>query len=417
MKRLGWLRVHAQAGLAVAPRGQFWRYLFAATFFNFGFSLFFFLFNLYLMSCGYNERMLGFLGSAMAAGTLCGTLPVGIALQTFGLRCTLLCTISLACMASMLRVLCIWQPAQIVLAVVCGLGLSAWGVCLSPAVAGLTTEDQRQNGFSITFAYGIGVAGLGALASGFLPAFVQRLHLAADLPHAERYLLLLAVAVASLSLLPLSSLSLPPPPPRVRLVRPSSQFLRMFLPAMAIWSLVTGALPPFASVFFVHHLKLSLQRTGSILSVSQAVQFAAILCAPLLLKRIGTGRGMMLTQLTVAAALCLLATAQYAKCAEWLYWVYTAAQCMSEPGIYCLLMDKVPIDDRGSASSYAFFVTAAAHIAASALAGILILRSGYSLVLSLAAILACVAAVLFRRLLGPAHLAAAAEAEPASAQI
>ena len=408
------LRRHVEARLASVPRGPLWVYLVAAAFFNFGFSLFFFLFNLYLLGFGFNERMLGFVGSAMAAGTLCGTLPVGVALQKFGLRWTLLCTIGLACLASVLRILCVWQPVQIPLAVACGLGLSAWGVCLSPAVASLTTDDQRQRGFSITFAFGIGLAGLGALAAGFLPGFLQRTRLAPDLAHAERYVLLLAVTVASLSLIPLSGLSLPPPPPRLRLVPPTSSFLRTFLPAIAVWSLVTGALPPFASVFFVHHLGLSLQAMGSIFSLSQAIQFGAILGAPFLFRRIGSGHGILLTQLTTAAALLLLTAARSATSAGWLYWVYMGAQCMNEPALYGLLMDRVPAEDRGGASSYAFFVTAAAHIVASAVVGILIVRVGYSFVLCGAGGLAVVAALLFRRLTRSKLSDTAVEARPIS---
>ncbi len=158
-----------------APRGEFWLYFFAAIFFNFGLSCFFFLFNLYLVGSHLNERSLGIIGSAMAVGSLCGTIPAGILAQRKGLRWTLSCAIALTTVFSIARVLVVWMPAQLTLAVFAGFTLCAWGVCLSPAVAALTTEEQRPTGFSLMFASGIGVAGLGALAAGHLPGYVRAL--------------------------------------------------------------------------------------------------------------------------------------------------------------------------------------------------------------------------------------------------
>ncbi len=382
-----------------APHGQFWIYFGAATFFNFGFSVFFFLFNIYLLGFGLNERSLGLIGSAMAVGTLCGTIPAGIAAQRFGLRWTLGGGVALACIASILRVIFTAPQEAIPLAVVGGVGLCTWGVCLSPAVASLTSEQQRPTAFSITFASGIGMAGVGAFAAGHLPAWITSLTRPALSPsESERYALLLGIAVSALALIPLSRLTLQPAAPHVRLVRPTTPFLRRFLPAMGVWAFVTGAFPPFANVFFVHHLGLSLQAMGSVFSFSQLVQFAAILAAPLMIRRTGLRNGILLTQLATASMLFALARVENVSFAGWMYWGYMAFQCMSEPGIYGLLMDRVPAADRSGASSYTFFVSAGTQIVASTAVGILIVRFSYSAVLYGIAALAVVASWMFRGL-------------------
>jgi MFS family permease len=381
------------------PGGQFWIYFTGALFFNFGFSVFFFLFNLYLLGFGYDERALGIIGSAMAVGNLCGTIPAGVAATRFGIRPTLLCGIALASVASVLRVLFVSFSAQMPFAVLGGAGLCVWGVCLSPAVASLTSARQRATAFSITFASGIGVAGLGAFASGRLPGFFHSLdpsHL--SLPRAERFTLIFTIAVAMLSLLPLSRLSLAKSGTSTRIHRPSTSFLRQFLPAMAVWSLVTGAFPPFASIFFVHHLGLSLEAAGNIFSLSQLVSFGAILFAPVLFRVAGLQNGIMVSQLSTAGMLFALATFHSASSAGLLYWGYMAAQCMNEPGVYGLLMDRVPAADRSGASSYTFFISAGSQIIASSLVGAMIVRLGYSPVLLSIASLAFLAALLFRRL-------------------
>ena len=389
------------------PRGQFWVYFVGAAFFNFGFSVFFFLFNLYLLNFSYDERSLGIVGSAMAVGNLCGTIPAGIAATRFGLRRTLLCGIALACLGSLLRISFVAFNAQILLSVLGGAGLCVWGVCLSPVVASLTAARERASAFSITFASGIGVAGLGAFAAGRLPGYIHHFdptHL--SLPNSERLTLFFAITIATVSLIPLSYLSLGSSSKSTRLVRPSMPFLRQFLPAMAVWSIVTGAFPPFASIFFVRHLGLSLEAAGTLFSLSQLVQFGAILLAPVLFRLAGLQNGIMISQLSTAGMLFALANVHSASGAGTLYWGYMAAQCINEPGIYGLLMDRVPEADRSGASSYTFVISAISQIVASSVVGAMIVRLGYSSVLLTTALLAVFAALLFRRLAGSTSPAA-----------
>ena len=386
--------------LAKAPRGQFWLFFTGAIFFNFGFAVFFFLFNLYLLDFGRSERTLGLIGSLMAVGSIAGTIPVGLFAERFGLRRTLTGGIVLAVVFAVLRTCVIAEPAQLMLAVLSGLTLCFWAVCLSPAVAGLTTEQERPAAFSLMFASGIGVAGLGGLVAGQLPALLERhrLGIALNPTQATGGAMLFGSSVALLALLPFSRLTLRATLPRAGLPRFSNPFLLRFLPAMAVWGLVTGSFTPFANVYFVHHFGVSMQRLGSIFSLSQLVQFVAILCAPLLFRRVGLTSGIMLTQLATAGTLALLATMHTAQQAAWIYWAYMAFQCMNEPGIYSLLMDRIPPGAHNGASAATFFVSAASQSVASAAMGAAIVRFGYAPALGVIAGLAALAALLFRRL-------------------
>jgi predicted MFS family arabinose efflux permease len=392
-----------------APRGGFWIYFSAAIFFNLGFSIFVFLFNLYLLSLGLTERSLGVIGSCAAVGGILGTLPAGVLAQRFGLRATLTGGILLAVVCSVLRTSILWQPAQLALAALTGCTLCCWAVCLSPTVAGLTTERQRPLGFSLMFASGIGIGGLAGLLAGRLPQALRELPLRSPLSlvHAERATLLLACAIAALALLPLSRLSLPVPPAPARAAFFTNPFLRRFLPAIAVWGLVTGSFAPFANVYFVHHLGLSLRSLGSVFSLAQLATFAAVLGAPLFFRRTGLTRGIMLTQLATAAALAALAAVHTAALAACVYWIYMAVQCMNEPGIYSLLMDRVPSAERNRASASTFFVSSGSAAVASAATGAAIVRFGYSYVLAAIATLAVAAAFLFQRLLRTSRSSAA----------
>ena len=57
--------------------------------FDFGESIFFLLFNLYLLERGFNERFLGQVAAAMTAGTLVGAIPAVTLTRRAGLRVAL----------------------------------------------------------------------------------------------------------------------------------------------------------------------------------------------------------------------------------------------------------------------------------------------------------------------------------------
>jgi MFS family permease len=382
------------------PAGQFWIFFSAAMLFNLGFSVFFFLFNLYLLGLGRDERSLGLIGSCMAFGSLCGTIPAGLLAQRFGLRTTYIGGITLAVTVCALRVCFVGTSPQLALAVLSGFALCTWAVCLSPAVAALTTPRQRPFAFSLMFASGIGDAGLGSLAAGYLPgwfAHIVRGH-SLSATQSERAVLLCGCTIAAFALLPISRIRFANATvSTTRFVVPTGSFLYRYLPAMAAWSLVTGAFPPFASMYFVKHLGLSIPQMSSIFSLSQLIQFVAILAAPILLRRMKLTTGVAATQLLTAIALVSLAAAHTEQHAAWLYWIYMAAQYSNEPGIYSVLMDAVPPDQRSAASSLTFFVSSGVAILSSSIVGISIVHFGYPAVLYTIGLFAVVAAILFRR--------------------
>src|SRR5262249_35095125 len=54
----------------------FWQFFAAAFLYDFGFGLFFFLFNLYLTDLHFNEKILGILTGTLTLGNVVGTIPV-----------------------------------------------------------------------------------------------------------------------------------------------------------------------------------------------------------------------------------------------------------------------------------------------------------------------------------------------------
>jgi len=353
------------------------------------------------MSHGYSEMRLGFLTSAMAAGNLAGAIPAGRLIQRCGLRLTLLSCILLAVSIFSSRALWLEFEGQLVLAFVSGVALSIWAICIAPAVAQLTDERQRPFAFSLFFSLGIGVGAMAGLAGGRLPGIFTGFPVISRAVEPERIVLLFSCGIAALSLIPAAQLKFPRPSIPAQNRPFFSPFLARFLPAIAVWSLVTGSFSPFANVYFAHHLHLPLPQVGTIFSVSQLLQVVAVFSAPLVFRRWGLVRGIVYTQCATALCLALLALTHTPLQAMVVYVGFTAFQWMNEPGTYSLLMNQVDADQRGWAAASNSLVISAMQMVAAACAGLGFAKYGYPISLRGIAAIAGIAAILFWVLLVP----------------
>ena len=377
---------------------SFWHFFVAASLFNAGLFVFFLLYNLYLLQIGFSEKFIGALSSSMIAGSVAGSLGAAVALSRWGLRRTMrVCLIALGA-ASAARAIVTAEPALIGLAFLCGCGTATWAVALSPTVASLTTERSRPRAFSLVCASGIGLGVAAGVIGGRLPGWLAPI--AGSQVGSYRAALVLASLTVVLGIWPLSKFgdaTVPREPAAIG--RPSRTLIR-FLIAIAVWHLATGAFNPFFNTFFAH-LKIPVSRIGLLFSVSQMAQTAAVLLAPLALRRLGLLRGVASMQLATAVTMGFLVFTSSAAGAAFLYAAYMSAQFMSEPGMFSYLMDSTPPEGRNTASSLNFVVAFTAQAIAAAVAGVAIVRVGYPAVIGVAAILCAVSALLFRFLVSP----------------
>ena len=390
---------------------NFWVFFTVALFFDAGFSVYFFLFNLYLLDFHFNERAIGLVGGAFTLGSLAGTLPAGGLARKLGLRPLLFLCFAAAPLLGALRTLWMWEPAQIGLAFLAGVAMCIWGVCFLPAVARLTTERNRASAFSLIFSVSIGTAALGGVVCGYLPQWLKMAGFAMQAAEAKRLILLASCAIAAVGLVPLRSLVLPSAAPedgKIGMVGESwlrrwkpDRFLMRFLPLMALWSVVLAAFTPFSNVFLSRQLHIPMSRIGLIFSIAQVTQFCMGLLTPVVIRALGLMNGLAAMQIAAAIALGCMAGAHDAQLVTVLYLTFFAAQWMSSPGLYNLLMNETPDKDRSTAAAMTLFCNALAGSAATAGAGILFTQFGYPRVLLGIALLALAAAILFRLVIAP----------------
>ena len=381
--------------------GGYWTFFNAAFFYDTGFALYWFLFNLYLLDFHFNERAIGLINGALTLGLLAGTLPAGALGRRFGPRSVLLFCFTVSPLLNAARVLWIWEPAQIALAFLAGFSMCSWTVTFLPAVSQLTTKANRTAAISLIFSIGVGSSALGGAMCGYLPQWIA--HAGFELqPFATKRLILLAsCAFAAFGFFPVLRLRMPrgapdiPPAPNHRAWLRSfhlNPFLGKFILCMALWSVILAGFAPFANVYLSRELRIPLTHIGLIFSLAQLLQLISGLLVPVVLRWLGVLNGILATQLAAAITLATMAGIHHQPLAIAFYLAFSASQWMSSPALYSLLMNETPEAERSTAAASTMFVNSLVSSGATAAAGVLFTELGYSRVfLGLAALAAAVA--------------------------
>lgn len=380
---------------------QFLVFQLASALFDVGEFVFFLLYNLYLLDLGYSEAFIGKLSSATTAGTFAAALPGVWLTRRLGLRSAVLIAIGGAALASAARALAESQAHLLAAAFLQGAFLSLWAVSLPPAVASLTREGNRVFGFSVISSVGVGMGVLGGFAGGQLPGMFAYWMPYMTTVATKRASLLAGSAIVILGVIPAFTLDFPRASGGAeRKIYPRGRFIVSFLAALFVWSVATGAFNPFFNTYFSRVLHMSIARIGTIFSITQLVQVVALLGAPAILRRTGEIKGIAALQVATAAALVWLMLAANATEAAFVYGTYMCCQYMSEPCVFSMLMSRVGESERSGASALNFLVSSFAGAISALVAGHVISKNGYSILLGGAAILAVMAALLFYKLVG-----------------
>ena len=377
----------------------FFVFLSASCLFNIGMFMFVLLYNLYLLDIGYKEDFLGWMSSMTTAGNLVGTLFAVLLNRLIGLqRSVVVCFAATATIAA-LRSLLVGEAALLGIAFTAGLFFALWAISITVVIAQVTTAETRPLAFSIYLATVIGIGIIADPVGGHLPLWLNRLFGPASAAVSKQWALLLSAGIISLAVLPAMRLRLPQVTNKKRATYPRSSFVLRFLIAVAVLNIATAAFNPFASAYFSRFLKMPVEDIGLVFSGSQLAQVVAIVLSPLILRKFGLIWGIVYMELAAGISLATLATGPPVMMAVLGFAGFTAFQWMDEPAMESLLMTKVEPHERSGATALMYMVIFAAGAATAPLAGTGLTHFGYPAIISAAAFLLVLGALLFGFLL------------------
>lgn len=396
----------------------FWIYFLATLFYDAGFCIYFFLFNLYLLDLHFNERFIGLLSGVSTVGTMLVMFPAGMLVRRFGVRPVMIGCYLAAPLVHVARVLWVWPQAQVGLALLGGMALSSGGVCYLPTVARLTTEKNRTTAYTLILAASLASSAVGGLLCGTIPHWISLTGVRMQQVAIKQMILLASCFVAALAVIPAAVLRVPMPQEhakvdevtqRVRRLLQLTPALLLSLLPVTLWAVVLAAFFPFGNVYLAKVLHLSLTRISVIFSIAQMVQLAMLALTPVILRRLGLPNGLLVIQAATGATLAVLSCTHGESPAVALFLLFNALQWMANPGLYDLVMTSTPDAQREAVAATLLFCNALVSALTTPVAGALYTRFGYRGPMIGVAMLAFVVAALSRLLLGARVTSKAAE--------
>jgi MFS family permease len=317
------------------------------------------LFNFYILSLGYDEKLLGNLVTVSSITALVFALPMGYLADILGRKLSLL--ISAALISITVGLMVIWPvtPMLYFMNILSGIAQSLAGVTMSPFLMENSGEHERTYLFSMTSGLQMVSASVGNWIGGYLPTWVAG-RLNVDPTSSQAYggsLLVVAVALAT-GIIPLVLIRMP----RIKQVEKTifapisfaaknpKKLTKLILP-MLITSIGAGLIMPFMNVFFRVQYNQSDQVIGVLFAWGSLAMGLGLLAAPPLADRFGKIQIVVITQGLSIPFLILLGFAPVFWISAVAYYIRVALMNMSSPIYQTFVMEQVDASSRAMVAS------------------------------------------------------------------
>lgn len=370
------------------------------------------LFNLYLLSLGFDVQFVGiwltvnmFLHGLFA-------IPSGVVADHIGRRNTFLLANLLQVISRGGALFTVDPTVLLVLAGVIGFGDGAHAVAGAPFMMENSQPEERPHLFSLDASLTWVSRMAGSVLGGVLPvALATGLGMPVDSPDVARLALLGSLPITLLGLLPIYFIKEKRPPPERR--EKLSQFVRFrhLESRRMIWLLTLttvfygfgfGFTIPFFNVFFNQAYNASADQVGFVLALGAWAAAFAALFTPLIVRQMGKVKGLFVTQLCSFPLLLIMGTAPNLQLSVLFFFLWRSGWSFSYPLRNQFSMEIVSGRERATTNGIMHGVTDLIASPSAAVAGMALATRNYVLSFGIAAIAFLVAASLwllfFRRL-------------------
>ena len=317
------------------------------------------LFNFYVLSLGYDEKLLGNLVTTSSITALIFALPMGYLADILGRKASLLISAIMVCLSVGMMVLFPVPAILYAMNILSGVAQSLAGVTMSPFLMENSSERERTYLFSFSSGLQMVSASVGNWIGGYLPSWVANI-LNVEPTSSQAYggSILVVAFTLGIGIIPLLLIRMPRLPHSERTVfapfsyaaKNPKKLTQLILP-MLITSLGAGLIMPFMNVFFRNQYGQSDQVIGVLFAWGSLAMGLGLLIAPPLADRMGKIQLVVVSQALSIPFLILLGFSPVFWISAAAYYIRVALMNMSSPVYQTFVMEQVEPSSRAMVAS------------------------------------------------------------------
>ncbi|MER1956755.1 MAG: MFS transporter [Solibacillus sp.] len=283
-------------------------FIFANLFLQMGMGIFSIMYNLYIRELGLPETVNGSVISITALATAFMLIPAGIISDKLGRKWIMITGASLTCLMLFGRSFVTAEQPMLLFAFATGIVWALIQVSGVPFLAENSNPKERMHLFSLHFALVTIANVVGSLLGGVIADLMQLLFYM-DEAHSIRVALLVGAALFMLGLPALFKLK---PIKKVEVVKQQSiepkaneknasrgfnfKMMALFAIANLLIGSGSGLVIPYLNLYFANRFEASNSYIGFILALGSAMTAVAMMIGPMLVKRVGKVRALVIFQ-------------------------------------------------------------------------------------------------------------------------
>ncbi|MDL2248593.1 MFS transporter [Tyzzerella sp. OttesenSCG-928-J15] len=318
--------------------------------------------NVYLLKMGFSKS---FIGTYMAYSTIASavfSVPIGVISDRIGHKKVCIAAALILIVGTVGEVSFLIPGLLLFASFIKGIGSAAFMVVQNPFIMNNSTDKERIHVFSLNHASVCMASVLGSLLAGVLPAlaalFINSSGALISIEASSlRTSLAISVIFVVLSIIPVLLIEEKPVTAntakkgfRIKDVIHNKNILSLTFHRFLI-GVGAGFTLPFFNVFLSDSFNATNEEISMITMGSRIVLTIGTLLSPLLLKKFGRMKSIIITQVLSIPTLVAITWSPNVAAVALLYWVRTALMNMSSPISNSMAMELVPDDLRSTSSS------------------------------------------------------------------
>ena len=365
-----------------------WLYLLGSFLIGINFQVFLVLLNLFLKEIGFLESNIGIVGSSRAVGMTLMAIPAGMILSRLRLRPVLIVSSLLFAVFSFFIVSSRTIGLLVTFSILSGTAFSFYRIAAGPFFMRNSSSEERTYLFSFSFGTNLMAGIIGASAAGRMAAIIGER--TGDMITGYQYTLYAGIAVSILAAIPFALLRSREPSSEerriditwARIKQRSGFYSKIFLCNFIIGA-GAGLIIPFLNLYFRDRFNLQPDTIGLFYSLVHFSMLVGSLSGPVLAKRLGLVRTVVVTQLASIPFMGILSYTYLLPLAVVAFVMRGGLMNLGVPIVTNLGMELADKTEQGLVGALLMVGWTSSWMVSTAVGGALIERYGYTVTMNI----------------------------------